>query len=242
MTTQWACFTIAGPKARELLSGLDPDFDLSADALPHMSLATGQLAGLPVRLLRVSFSGEASFEISVPARHGPGLLETLLDAGKPLGVTPYGVEALMLLRLEKGYIHVGSDTDGETTPDDIGWGRVARAKDRDFVGRRSLFRPANQAAGRKQLVGLRTVEISQPLRPGGHLLPAGLGKNNGTTHGWITSAGYSPHLQRHIALAMLTGGRDRTGERLQVHDGDERFEVEVVAPVFFDPENERLHV
>jgi len=240
VTSQWANFTVAGPAARQVIEALGPDMDISSEALPHMTCATGTVAGLQARLVRVSFSGEPSFEINVPARAAGGFLEAILEAGKPFGIAPYGVEALMILRTEKGYLHVGSDTDGSSTPDDVGWGPVARNKTTDFIGKRSLFRQANQDPERKQLVGLEPLDSEQKLRPGGHLL---IGENReppAETDGWITSACYSPNLERYIALGVLKGGREKAGEILTVCDGEQRFGVKVVPAVFYDPNNKKL--
>ena len=205
-----------------------------------MAAISGQVAGLPARVVRVSFSGECSFEINVPARNGAGFLEAILKTGKPFDIAPYGVEALMALRAEKGYLHVGSDTDGSSTPDDIGWGQVARNKKSDYIGKRSLFREGNLAQGRKQFIGLEALDPGQVLRPGGHLLFGEGREPPAQTDGWITSACFSPNLDRHIALGMLRDGREKEGEVLTVIDEDERYLVKVVSPVFFDPANERL--
>jgi len=239
-STQWANFTIAGPKAREVLRKLGTNIDISADSMPHMSAATGLVSGLEARIVRVSFSGELSFEINIPARHGRDFMQIILDAGETFNIVPYGVETLMLLRTEKGYLHVGSDTDGASTPDDVGWGHVARKKATDYIGKRSLFRPGNEAEDRKQFVGLMPVENGQAIRPGGHLLIGENRQSPAKTDGWVTSAFYSPNLERHIALGMLKSGREREGEILTVCDEAERFHVKVVSPVFFDPENQRL--
>jgi len=240
VTTCWANFTVAGPAARHVIEALGASIDLSAGALPHMACATGTVAGLEARIVRVSFSGELSYEINVPARYASGFLDAIIEAGKPFNIVPYGIEALMILRTEKGYLHVGSDTDGSTTPDDVGWGHVARNKTTDYIGRRSLFREANLDSNRKQLVGLETVDPHQSLRPGGHLL---MGENRSPpaeTDGWITSACYSPNLERHIALGVLKGGHEKTGKILTVCDEDQRFSVKVVPAVFYDPNNEKL--
>ena len=240
MTTQWANFTIAGPMSRDVLTVLGAEIDLSAGALPHMAAAMGTVAGVNARIVRVSFSGELSFEVNVPARHAASLFETILEQGKPFDIMPYGIEALMVLRTEKGYQHVGSDTDGASTPDDVGWGHVARQKTTDYIGKRSLFRAGNLDQDRKQFVGLEPLDPKQPIQPGGHLL---IGKDRqppAETDGWVTSACFSPNLERYIALGVLRGGRDRDGEILTVCDEDRRFNVKVVSPVFYDPENKRL--
>jgi len=240
VTTHWANFTIAGPDARKVLKSLGTDIDLSAAALPHMALSTGIVAGLEARVLRVSFSGELSFEVNVPARHAASLFEAILEAGAPFEIAPYGIEALMILRAEKGYLHVGSDTDGSSTPDDVGWGEVARNKASDYIGRRSLFRTGNEDPERKQLVGLEPIDRQQRMRTGGHLLAGSDRQPPAETDGWITTACYSPTLNRHIALGVVKGGRKKGGEIFTVCDENERYNVRVVPTVFYDPENRRL--
>lgn len=239
-TSQWANFTVAGPHARDTLESLSGDIDLSGESLPHMACVTGKFTDVPARIARVSYSGELSFEISVPARCGARLFRAILDAGKAHGITPFGVEALMVLRTEKGYLHVGTDTDGSSTPDDVGWGRVARTKERDYIGKRSLSRPANVSRHRRQLVGLQAIEKGQSLTVGGHLL---IGEDRvppADSDGWITSACYSPALERHIGLALLRCGREQHGQRVTVCDESRRYGARVVPPAFYDPENQRL--
>ena len=165
VTTQWATIAVAGPRARDLLERFESDIAIDGKSLPHMSLAEGKFAGVATRLYRVSFSGELGYEINVPARYGAALWRELLRAGGDLGVTPYGVETVLLLRLEKGFLHVGVDTDGTTAPDDIGWGEIAARKKSDFIGKRSLRRPDNLRADRLQLVGL-TADDPKVLVPG----------------------------------------------------------------------------
>ena len=195
--------------------------------------------------------GWAGFHCSIPHKvavidHLDGLgksaeiMQAILDAGEAGGIMPYGVETRMALRLEKGFLHVGSDTDGSSTPDDVGWGHVARKKTTDYIGKRSLYREGNLDKNRKQFVGLDPLEPEQALRPGGHLLIGADRQAPATSDGWITSACYSPNLERHIALGMLRGGSKRSGEILTVCDEDERFNVRVVSPAFYDPDNIRL--
>jgi len=240
VTTQWANFTIAGPNARGLLEKLGTDIDVSPEAFPHMSLARGTLAGEHVRIVRVSFSGEASFEVNLRAGRSNHFLARVLQEGHAFGLTPYGIEALMVLRLEKGYFHVGSDTDGDTTPDDVGWGRRARGKSADYIGKRSLLRPANLDSGRRQLVGLVAQHPGQVIRAGGHLLSGADRHAPAATDGWITSAAFSPHLARYIGLAMLRNGKNMQGQLVTVIDEARRYTARVVPLPFWDSENERL--
>jgi sarcosine oxidase subunit alpha len=237
VTTQWATFALAGPRSREILARLPTDFDIDPAAFPHLHVRTGRLCGVPTRLYRVSFSGELGFEINVPARYGTDLWKRLLDAGQEFSLTPYGIETVLLLRLEKGFLHVGLDTDGTTSPADVGWGEVALKKKADYIGKRSLIRPDNVRSDRLQLVGL-SMPASDVLVPGAHLrLP-------GTTEGsdgWVTSAAKSPILGKSIALAMLRGGRNRIGERVTVHELGRTASAQVCATPFYDPKNERLN-
>jgi sarcosine oxidase subunit alpha len=150
----------------------------------------------------------------------------------------------MTLRLEKGFMHVGSDTDGETIPDDVGWGKAALSKTEDFIGKRSLSRQASLDPQRRQLVGLLSVDRQQAMHSGGHFLPPGqanaAAQLPALTQGWITSAAFSPSLQRYIALGMLRGGRALTGKTVQVYDAGKHYAATVVSPCFVDPENSRL--
>ncbi len=241
VTAQWATFTLAGPRAREVLARFDSDIDFSPDAFPHMQVRTGRLAGLESRIFRVSFSGELSFEINVPAHEGVELWRALLSAGRDLGITPYGIEALQTLRVEKGYIHVGSDTDGTTIPDDIGFGEVVNRKTGDFVGRRSLSLPENRRLDRLQLVGLRAYERDCPLEAGAHVVTNDSLRNGRASEGYVTSAYPSPSLGHHVALALLARGRSRHRESVTLFSEGAETRAQVVVPVFYDPGGERLH-
>ncbi len=237
-TTAWANVTVAGPRARELLSRCDTDIDLSKEAFPHQTFRSGTLEGVPVRILRASFSGEVSFEVNVPNRYGVALWDAALERGADLGVRPYGVEAVMVTRIEKGYLHIGSDTDGTSTPDDVGWGHVAKRKKAHFIGKRSLMRPHNTREGRHQFVGLAPVNDSQAMVSGAHLARPGVNASDG----YVTSAAYSPTLNRYVALGLLKDGRARMGETVDVVDASQRQQARVVEPVHYDPEGARLNV
>ena len=230
VTQAWGVVTVCGPKAREVLRTTGTDVDLAPQAFPHMTFKTGTVAGVPCRIARVSFTGEVSFEINVPANRTPDLWRALLQGGEPFGLEPVGINAWMLLRTEKGYLHVGVDTDGTTNPLDVGWQRVLKRKD-DFVGRRSLDRPSDRCSNRLQFVGLRaTDDAVLPL--GAHLGTAG------DSQGFVTSSGYSDTLARGVALGMVRGGRTRIGEHLPLL-GLSRT-VEIVEPAAYDPEGLRL--
>lgn len=235
VTSAFGAVTITGPRAREILERAGADIGLDGHAFPHMSVRDGRIVGLCARMLRVSFTGEASYEIYVAPSDVGVLWRRVMEAGRPYGLTPIGIDAWMLLRTEKGYFHVGGDTDGTTNALDIGWDHVLKRKD-DFIGRRSLMRPADQAADRFQYVGLETLDGS-PLRVGGHLRRKGA---RGGTEGYVTSAGWSPSLKRGVALGMVKGGRARIGEVLELQDATKRA-VRIATPGAYDPEGNRLH-
>jgi sarcosine oxidase subunit alpha len=241
LTSQWATVTVAGPRARDIVGALGADIDLGRDAFPHMSVRSGRLGGVACRIFRVSFSGELTYEVSVPADHGAALWDALVAAGEPHGAMPLGVEALLVLRTEKGYLHVGADTDGTTVPDDIGFGAAIARKRVDFVGRRSLSLPENLRPDRLQLVGLRCVGPTAPFLAGGHLLEGGRVTPPVESVGYLTSACFSPTLGAHLGLGMLRRGRQRTGEVVTIFEGGATTRAEVVAPTHYDPAGERLH-
>ena len=237
-TTAWATFAVAGPRSRDLLSRLCAGVDLSRDAFAHMSCATGEIAGVRARIYRVSFTGELSYEINVPAHYGEYVWRTLMEAGAEYGIAPYGLEANLLMRAEKGYIHVGAETDGITVPQDIGYGGPVKKKKSDFIGRRSMLRSDAQREDRLHYVGIKALDPTRVLPTGAHVLDAPDGERN--SGGYVTSSYWSPTLEHGIALGRVREGRARMGERVKIYDNGEIFDAEIVNPVFFDPEGERL--
>ena len=169
-TEQWAVIAVQGPRARDVLAPLVTDVDLSAAALPHLAVRDGRICGVPMRLFRVSFTGELGFEVNVPAEYGPSVWEAVCSAGRESGITPYGTETMHVLRAEKGYIIVGQETDGTVTPYDAGLGWAIGRNKPDFVGKRALARPAMHAADRRQLVGLSTVDPAVVLEEGAQVV------------------------------------------------------------------------
>jgi sarcosine oxidase subunit alpha len=238
VTDQWATVALTGQHARAVLERLKPGCDVSNAAFPHLSMRVTRLLGAEARIYRVSFSGELTYEINVPADRGPDLWAALLDAGRDFGIAPYGVDALLHLRMEKGFIHVGADTDGTTVPDDIGFGKAAASKSRHYVGKRSLALPENLRRDRLQLIGLAG-QGATPLPVGSHVRLAG---SQEPTDGWVTSAGPLSTDRRPVGLAMLRGGRAQLDQVVTVHDGGRVVTTaRVVAPSFYDPSGGRMH-
>jgi len=241
VTEQWAQFAVAGPRSRTLLQRILPDFDLSNEAFPFMAAAALHWRGVPVRLFRISFSGELAYEIAVPAGHGDALVRALAEAGQDIGFTPYGTEALGVLRIEKGH-PAGNELSGQTTASDLGLGRMLSTA-KDYIGRTLAARPALTDPARPTLVGLRPIDPGTRLGGGAHLLPqdgVAIAEND---QGYVTSVAWSPALGQWIALGLLKSGRSRHGERLRAVDllrGTD-VPVKVVDPVFVDPEGARLH-
>ena len=240
VTEQWAVIAVQGPHSRTVIERLVEGIDLSPRAMPHMSVREGHICGVPTRLFRVSFTGELGFEINVPADHGHAVWEAVFDAGFSRVITPYGTEAMHVMRAEKGYVIVGQDTDGTVTPDDAGlsWA-IGKAK-KDFVGKRSLARPAMSDPQRKQLVGLLTDNPRTLLEEGAQIVADPKAPIPMPMIGHVTSSYVSPALDRSIALAMVSGGRARLGETLYVPMPEGVIAVKVVSPIFIDPEGKRL--
>ncbi len=236
-TPQWATLTLSGPEARSVLAQLRLPVDLDARAFPHMRLYETTYEGAPIRLRRTSFSGELSFEIDIAADLGDALWSRLMELGATQGITPLGLEALDVLRTEKGFLEVGVDTDGDTSPLDVGWGAVIDRKPEDFIGRRSLRRPAMQAPGRLQLVGLLPTDPSLQIPVGTHALDA-----QGEIDGHVTSSCMSPHLQRSVALARVRSGSTRLGQNVILDIDGVRHPAMISQKAFYDPKGERLHV
>jgi sarcosine oxidase subunit alpha len=237
VTDQWATIALTGQTARTVLQALKPECDLSNDAFPHLGFRETELLGSEARIYRVSFSGELTYEINVPSNKGAALWTTMLEEGRQLGIEPYGVEALLHLRMEKGFLHIGADTDGTTVPDDVGFGKPAASKQRHYVGKRSLTLPENVRSDRLQLVGLAG-EGTTVLPVGSHLrLPA----SDAPTDGWVTSGGLLTSDDRPVALAMLRAGRSQMNQVVSVHDGGRIVtRARVVTPMFYDPSGVRM--
>jgi sarcosine oxidase subunit alpha len=238
VTAQWGNVTVSGPNAWRLLARAGFDEALAPAAMKHMTLRVSRWQGQEIRVLRASFNGELGYEINLPSSQTEALLDQLWALGQDLGVCAYGVEALMIMRTEKGYLHVGGDTDGTTLPQDVGLARGVAKKAANFVGRRSMTRPAGQDADRLQLVGLQPVDRRTRLPVGAHLSkvpPPTLAE------GFVTSSCYSPTLQQPIALAMVRRGTQRMGERLTAWHLGASIEAEIVGTPFVDAAGERLH-
>ena len=239
---QWSVVALQGPKARDVLAKLVTDVDLSAAALPHMGIARGHIAGIPMILFRVSFTGELGFEINVPAEYGSDLWEAIHAAGQEFGITPYGTEAMHVLRAEKGYIIVGQDTDGTLTPDDAGVAWAIGKTKKDFIGKRGMDRPALKSADRKQLIGLLTEDSNVVLEEGSQVVLTPNLPPPFTMVGHVTSSYFSANLGRSIAMAVVAGGRAKMGETLYVAMPGGDIPVKVSTTVFYDPQGGRLNV
>ena len=240
-TEQWSTIALNGPNAAKLLTPLVEGVEITDEAFPHMSCAECTVAGMPARLFRLSFTGETGFEINVPAPMGRKLWEVLWQAGQQYDITAYGTETMHVLRAEKGYIIVGQDTDGTVTPYDAGMGWAVGKKKPDFVGMRGLARPDLTAKGRKHLVGLLTEDGSK-LEEGAQIV---LDPNQPIPMkmvGHVTSSYHSDAVGQPIALALLEGGHDRTGDTVFIPMPDATISAKVTSTVFLDPENTRLKI
>ncbi len=242
VTEEWATMAVSGPLAREILTPLVEHCDLGAEAFPHLAWRPATIAGVKGRIFRISFTGELAFEVNVPADRGAEVLAAILAESEPRGVTIYGTETMHVLRAEKGFIIVGQETDGTTTPLDLGMDWIIAKQKGDFIGKRGLARPDLVATDRKQLVGLLTKDQKTVLEEGAQVVEAPRGRVPWPMLGHVTSSYFSPTVDRPIALALVAGGHARHGTTLYVPvPGRRPVPVEVTRPLFFDPENARLH-
>jgi sarcosine oxidase subunit alpha len=247
VTEQWAGVALAGPVSRDILQQVIRNSDTALEELPYMAYTAATIEGrhgtVPARVVRVSFSGELAHEIYVPARAGAELWRLFEERGAAVGLVPYGMDAMDVLRIEKGFIMIGADADGRTTPHDIGFGGML-AKGKRCVGAHALQRPALKEPGRLQLVGLRPVRDEERLHEGAQLIAKADDRGFGCSIGHISSAGYSPTLGRAVALAMVEDGRERLGQVIYSFDaarGRARpLAVEIVVPCAYDPDGERM--
>lgn len=243
VTDHLSTIAVVGPESRKVLSAMGTNIELSGEAFPFMTWRDGTLAGLPIRLMRVSFSGELAYEINVEAGFAQEMWQAVMDAGKPFDITPYGTESMHVLRAEKGFIIVGQDTDGSMTPFDLGMGwAVAMKKPFPFLGKRSLSRSDTARADRKQLVGLLPTDPAEVLPEGAQIVLKMSESRPTPMLGHVTSSYYSAYLKRSFALALVHSGRDRIGESLIAYARGKTIQVKVVEPVFVDPQGDHQRV
>ena len=242
VTEQFAQVAVVGPKARQVLEKLG-GMDVSKDALPFMQWADGEIGGFNTRVFRISFSGELSYEIAVPASQGRAFWDALLEAGREFGITPYGTEALHIMRAEKGFIMIGDETDGTVIPQDLGLSWAISKKKEDFLGKRAQTRDHMTDPLRWKLVGLETVDGSV-LPDGSYAVGEGLNDNGQrVVQGRVTSTYYSPTLDRGIAMGLVELGPDRMGEVIEFNKVDGTFvKAKIVDPVFYDSDGEKQNV
>jgi len=242
VTEQWAQMAVAGPKARATLQKIMDDLEMNDEKVPYLAaLEVSILGGIPARLFRISFSGEHAYELAVPADYGNMVARALMQAGEEFGISPYGVEALSIMRIEKGHV-AGGELNGTTTAADLGLGKMVSTK-KDFIGRMMAQREGLIDPNRQCVVGIRPVNPADRIRAGSHLLKAGDKPSMANDQGYLSSVAWSPMLNMWIALALVVNGRARHGEKIRVWDGLRGTEVlaEICDPMHFDRENKRLH-
>jgi sarcosine oxidase subunit alpha len=240
VTDHFATVSVCGPNSRKILNKIIPDLDLSDENFPHMSFKNSRIGKIKCRVMRISFTGEHSYEINIQANYGKSVWEKCMEAGKEFNITPYGTEAMHLLRAEKGFIITGQDTDGTMTPIDLQMDWIVSKKKYDFIGKRSLYRSDTIRKDRKQLVGLITEDPKEVLEEGAQILSE-INKKPVEMLGHVTSSYYSPNLNKSIALAVVKSGKQMMGQKLFVPMENKTINVTVTDSVFFDKENKRLN-
>tara|TARA_A100001011_G_scaffold21739_1_gene21831 strand:+ start:669 stop:3674 length:3006 start_codon:yes stop_codon:yes gene_type:complete len=240
VTDHFATVSVCGPNSKKIISNVIPDLDLSDDNFPHMSFKDAKIDKINCRIMRISFTGEHSYEINIQASYGKSIWEKCIEAGKDFNITPYGTETMHLLRAEKGFIIVGQDTDATMTPIDLQMDWIVSKKKYDFIGKRSLYRSDTIKEDRKQLVGLLTDNPDEILEEGAQIV-ADIKKSPVEMLGHVTSSYYSPNLKKSIALGVVRGGKNMMGQKLIIPMEKKNINVTVADPVFLDKENKRLN-
>ena len=239
ITEQFGTISLNGPYALNLMKKLFPKHDFSKENFPHMTFQNIEIDKINCRVMRISFTGEMCYEINVPSSYAKALWEKCYALGQEYNITPYGTEAMHVLRAEKGFIIVGQETDGSVTPIDLDMNWIVSKKKYDFIGKRALYRSDTVRKDRKQLVGIFTNDPNEVLEEGAQLV------ESETTLpmqmvGHITSSYYSPNLGRSFALALVKGGLKKKGKKLFVPMPYKTIKVEITNSVFIDPSNKRL--
>ena len=239
VTDYWAALAVAGPKSRDLLVSVFGEDAVGADVLPFMGVSQVEVMGMASLVLRVSFSGELGYEIYVPATVARQLIDILYEKGEEFGVAPYGLDAMEILRVEKGHV-TGTELDGHATLADIGLEKMARP-DGGYIGHVMAQRTGLVAADRKVLIGLRARRSSDAIVNGAHVVANEMLEEPAASLGHVSASCPSPALDCNIALAMVQSGRERLGSTVYISDplGGTHFPAEVVSPHFFDPKGDR---
>jgi len=240
VTDHYGTVSICGPNSKKILSKVIPDLDLSDENFPHMSFKNAIIGKIRCRVMRISFTGEQSYEINVQSGYAKSLWEKCFEAGNEFNITPYGTEAMHLLRAEKGFIIAGQDTDGTMTPVDLQMDWIISKKKYDFVGKRSLYRTDTIREDRKQLVGLLTDDPNEVLEEGAQIV-VDANKKPAEMLGHVTSSYYSPNLNKSIALAVVKSGKKLNGKKMLVPMKNKTIGVTITETVFLDKKNKRLN-
>ena len=243
VTEQYAQIAVVGPNSRKLLEKLG-GMDVSKEALPFMRFSEGTIGGIRVRPFRISFSGELSYEIAVPASDGQAFWDMCMEAGKEFGIQPYGTECLHVMRAEKGFIMIGDETDGTVIPQDLNMEWALSKKKEDFLGKRAHLRSHMSDLSRWKLVGLKPVDPNVVI-PDGAYATDGTVRENGVKNmiGRVTSTYFSPTLNRSIAMGLVKFGPNRMGEIIDFPTLEGKIiKAEICNQVFLDPEGERQNV
>ena len=241
VTDHFATVSVCGPHSKKILEKVTQNIDYSDSNFPHMSFKNGLIDKIKCRVMRISFTGELSYEINVQANYGQSVWEKCMTAGKEYGITPYGTEAMHLLRAEKGFIIVGQETDGTVTPVDLQMDWIVSKKKYDFIGKRSLYRSDTMREDRKQYVGLLTNDPKEILEEGAQIVAEVKNKPPMDMIGHVTSSYYSPNLNKSIALAVVKNGKKLKGKKLYVPMPNKTIEVTVSDTIFLDKEGKRLN-
>ena len=240
VTDQYSTISICGPNSKKIIKKVIPGIDLSDENFPHMSFKNTKIDNVNCRIMRISFTGEHSYEINIQSNYGKDVWEKCIDLGKEFNITPYGTETMHLLRAEKGFIITGQDTDGTMTPSDLQMDWIIGKKKYDFIGKRSLYRSDTIRKDRKQLVGLLTDDPNEVLEEGAQIIED-LNKKPVEMLGHVTSSYFSPNLNKSIALAVVKGGKELKGKKLFVPMENKNINVTITDTVFYDKDNKRLN-
>ena len=241
VTDHFATVSVCGPNSKKILEKVVKNINFDDQNFPHMSFKEGVIDNMKCRVMRISFTGELSYEINIQANYGKAVWEKCMEAGKEFKITPYGTEAMHLLRAEKGFVIVGQETDGTVTPIDLQMDWIVSKKKYDFIGKRSLYRSDTMKEGRKQMVGLLTEDPNEVLEEGAQIVAEVKKKPPMDMLGHVTSSYYSPNLKKSIALAVVKNGKNLNGKKLYVPMKNKIIEVTVSDSVFIDKEGKRLN-